>query len=159
DFLLASDLSSREIVLGKLLARLAPPALLLLAGLPVLSLVQLLGGADPLLILGGVVLGALSAVGPGSVAVFVSVFAAEPWGAALRTYLTAAGYFLLSTCCFMPLMYPTGSLPELGTAARIATAGNPFNGITRLRQVAHGDSPAEVLAEVLGDSLIFNGLV
>ncbi len=52
-FLLTTDLSNREIVLGKLLARLATLTLLLLVGLPVLSFTQFFGGVDPGLVLGG----------------------------------------------------------------------------------------------------------
>src|SRR5262249_26378154 len=53
DFLLATDLSSREIVLGKLAARLATMLVLLVTGLPVLSLLQMLGGVPPELLLAG----------------------------------------------------------------------------------------------------------
>src|SRR5207248_7583874 len=53
EFLLATDLSSREIVLSKLTACLANLTLLVLAGLPVISLMQLLGGVEPRLLLAG----------------------------------------------------------------------------------------------------------
>src|SRR5438094_417338 len=51
EYLLATDLRNREIVLGKLASRLANLALLVVAGLPVLSLLQFLGGVDPDLML------------------------------------------------------------------------------------------------------------
>lgn len=50
DFLLATDLSSHEIVLGMLAARLANLSLLILTGLPVLGFLQFLGGVDPNLV-------------------------------------------------------------------------------------------------------------
>jgi len=46
EFLLATDLSRREILLGKFFARLAQMATLLLVGLPILAIVQLFGGID-----------------------------------------------------------------------------------------------------------------
>src|SRR2546427_357840 len=55
DYLLASDLSNAEIVFGKLLSRLAYLALIMLTGLPFLSLLQLLGGVDPSLVVVGLV--------------------------------------------------------------------------------------------------------
>jgi ABC-type transport system involved in multi-copper enzyme maturation permease subunit len=50
-YLLASRLSGPEIVVGKLLARMLHVAVLLSVGFPVLSLLVLLGGIDPWLIL------------------------------------------------------------------------------------------------------------
>jgi hypothetical protein len=53
DFLLATDLRGREIVLGKLVPRLAQLSLVILTGLPILGFLQLLGGVDPNLLLVG----------------------------------------------------------------------------------------------------------
>ena len=47
EFMLATDLRNREIVLSKLLSRLANMTLLLLTGLPILSMLQFIGGVDP----------------------------------------------------------------------------------------------------------------
>src|SRR5262245_25188135 len=52
-FLLATPLDSRTIVLGKLAARLAQVAMVLLAGVPVLCALQFFGGLDPALVLFG----------------------------------------------------------------------------------------------------------
>ncbi len=49
-YLLASPLTSGEIVLGKLLARMLHVAIFLAIGLPVMSLLTLIGGVDPLLV-------------------------------------------------------------------------------------------------------------
>src|SRR5262249_21346198 len=53
ELLLVTDLSDGEIVLGVLTSRLARLLLLVLTGLPVLSLLPLLGGVDPRLVLTG----------------------------------------------------------------------------------------------------------
>lgn len=76
DFLLATDLRDREIVLGKLAARLANMLLLLLTGLPVLSLLQFLGGVDPNLVLAGFVAIVFTVLGLGSLSILVSAMRA-----------------------------------------------------------------------------------
>jgi ABC-type transport system involved in multi-copper enzyme maturation permease subunit len=73
EFLLTTDLDSREIVLGKLLARLGQVALLLLAGLPVLGAVQFLGGVEPELVFAGFAATALTALSLAGVAMLASV--------------------------------------------------------------------------------------
>jgi len=55
EFLLATDLRNREIVLSKLASRYCNLGLLVLTGLPVLSLAQFMGGVDPDLVLAGFV--------------------------------------------------------------------------------------------------------
>ena len=45
--MLMTDLTNREIVVGKLAARLAPILSLIACTLPVLELLTLLGGVDP----------------------------------------------------------------------------------------------------------------
>src|SRR5262249_1342272 len=55
DHLLVTHLRDREIILGKLAARLASLTLLVMTGLPVLGLMLFLGGVDPNLVLFGFV--------------------------------------------------------------------------------------------------------
>ncbi|MDB5350480.1 MAG: hypothetical protein JWN86_1727 [Planctomycetota bacterium] len=50
-YLLASQLTSAEIVLGKLMARMLHVAVFLAIGLPIMSLLSLFGGVDPLLVM------------------------------------------------------------------------------------------------------------
>ncbi len=94
EFLLATDLHNREIVFSKLLARLASLALLLLTGLPVLGLLQLLGGVDPDLVLGAFVGTALLMLTLASLGVLVSLYNRRTWDAVFRTYMIAGiGFF------------------------------------------------------------------
>src|SRR5688500_12193841 len=51
EFLLATDLRDREIVFGKLASRVGALLLLLMAGLPILGMLQFFGGIDPDLVL------------------------------------------------------------------------------------------------------------
>jgi ABC-type transport system involved in multi-copper enzyme maturation permease subunit len=51
EFLLATDLANREIIFGKMIARIGNLMLFLITGLPVLSLIQFFGGIDPAILL------------------------------------------------------------------------------------------------------------
>lgn len=94
--LLAADLTSAEIVLGKWLGRLAQVAVLALAGLPILALMGGLGqlGAATLLFL--VVLSGVFTAGLAAVSVFASVRSTQTRDAVLRVYAWAAAGGLLA---------------------------------------------------------------
>lgn len=96
ELLLATDLTSREIVLGKLASRTANMLLLLLTGLPILALTQLLGGIDPNLVLLGFAFSILWVVSLSSVALLVSTYARSSLGALGGTY---AWVVLPGACC------------------------------------------------------------
>lgn len=82
----ATDLTSREIVLGKLGARLAPVLALMAYGLPVLALGSFLGGIDLVEVLGAELVTAGTAVLCCSLALLVSVWARKPHQAVLLSY-------------------------------------------------------------------------
>lgn len=94
--LLASDLLDREIILGKLVSRLAHLVLLLLAGVPILSLLQLLGGVDPALLAGSFVLTLFTAVGVGALSMLCSVMCRRTRDAILFTYVWVGVYQVCS---------------------------------------------------------------
>ena len=52
EFILATDLNNREIVLGKAVSRLLNLSMFLLAGLPIVAFLQFLGGVDFVLVMG-----------------------------------------------------------------------------------------------------------
>lgn len=74
-FLLTTTLSDHEIVLGKLAARLAFTVMILLAGLPVLALMQVMGGVDPQLLAAGFVATAATLISAAGVGAAVSITA------------------------------------------------------------------------------------
>jgi len=86
-YLLASQLTSREIVLGKLTSRVLVLALLVAATLPITSLVSLFGGVDPWLITMMFLLSLTTCWLLSAVAILVSVHARRPRGAILFTYV------------------------------------------------------------------------
>jgi ABC-type transport system involved in multi-copper enzyme maturation permease subunit len=86
EFLLATDLSNREVVLGMLGARLANLGLLVLTGLPILALLQVLGGVDFNLVLAGFLATFMVMLSVGSMSILVSVYARTALGAVVQTY-------------------------------------------------------------------------
>jgi ABC-type transport system involved in multi-copper enzyme maturation permease subunit len=96
DFLLATDLHNREIVLSKQVARLANMTLLILTGLPILALLQFLGGVEPGLLLAAFAATGLTTLGLGSLSIVCSVYNRKPRNAIVLTYLTMAAYLAIS---------------------------------------------------------------
>jgi ABC-type transport system involved in multi-copper enzyme maturation permease subunit len=81
-----TDLTDREIVLGKLGARLVPVLALLACGVPVLALGSFLGGIDLAAVLGAELVTAGTAVVCCSLAFLASVWARKPHQALLLAY-------------------------------------------------------------------------
>lgn len=99
EFLLATDLSDREIVLGMMAARLGNLFLLVLTGLPVLSLFEFLGGVDPELVLAGFVATGMTVLSLGGVSILMSVLSKTPLSALVRSYLWGFGYLCILLFC------------------------------------------------------------
>jgi ABC-type transport system involved in multi-copper enzyme maturation permease subunit len=110
DALLATDLRNREIVLSTYLSRLANLILLILAGLPILAILQLMGGVDPNLVLAGFVAVGLTAISLAALGTVNSLYARKPRDAVTRTYLMFAAYVILSGLSWLLL------LPQLNLA-------------------------------------------
>src|SRR5207247_2621258 len=69
EFMLATDLNNHEIILSKLLSRLANITLFVLTGLPILSILQFVGGVDAELMLYGFAGTGLTMVGIASISI------------------------------------------------------------------------------------------
>ncbi len=104
ELLFTSHLSDREIVLGKLLARLAHLGGVFLAGAPVLCLTLLWGGVSaPALVAGFAVVGAtLFSVGGASV--LCSVLSRTTLAALVSSYAVVAVFSLFCLCSPIPLV-------------------------------------------------------
>src|SRR5262245_8353139 len=105
-FLLTSHLTNREIILGKLLTRLLQVGLLVLTGLPVLGLLQFMGGVEPLLVLGSFAALILTGLSLGSLGLACAVFAKKPQNAAWRAYQIVLLYAGLSAVSIWGLDLP-----------------------------------------------------
>lgn len=84
--LLITDLSSAEIVLGKLAARLVPVVTMVVCAFPVLTLLTLLGGVDPNGLIGALLVTIGVAVLGSSLALLLSLWARRTHEALLGTY-------------------------------------------------------------------------
>ena len=83
-------------MLGLYVARLAKLGMLLLASLPIVSLVQFMGGIEPGLVLAGFAALGLSLAGLGGLCIANSILCRRPLDAMLRTYAMALAYLVLS---------------------------------------------------------------
>ena len=90
--MLATDLCNREIVLSKLASRLGNICLLVLTGLPILSLTEFLGGVDPDLVLVGFAATGMTMLGVASISILCSVYARKSAVAVLSSYMFIASY-------------------------------------------------------------------
>jgi ABC-type transport system involved in multi-copper enzyme maturation permease subunit len=118
DFLLLTDLSNREIVLGMLGARLAKLLLLMMTGLPVLSLLEFLGGVDPDLVLAGFVATCMLMASLGSVSILASVHARTALGAVIVSYLVTLLLFVIAFLPFLPAAQAFFVVTNPGLAGR-----------------------------------------
>jgi ABC-type transport system involved in multi-copper enzyme maturation permease subunit len=100
EFLLATDLRDREILFGKFASRFGGILLFILAGLPVLGLLQFFGGIDPDLVVVGVTATLVSALSLAAVSIAASVLSRKARDAIALTYLLVVAYMLLSFAAF-----------------------------------------------------------
>jgi ABC-type transport system involved in multi-copper enzyme maturation permease subunit len=115
--LFTTALTNRDIILGKMLARLAHVGGVLLVGLPVLSLAQLWGGVDVRTLLGGFMVTALTLLSVGAVCMLCSVMARTVLRATVLAYVLTG---LLACGCFC---YPFSPIVIVLTLARMPDGG------------------------------------
>jgi ABC-type transport system involved in multi-copper enzyme maturation permease subunit len=100
DFLLVTALSAREIVFGKLAARVAVLFTLILAGLPVLALLQFVGGIEPRLPLLAAGVTLATVVSASALSVACSVVLPRTREAVVLAYAVPAAYLIASFAWF-----------------------------------------------------------
>jgi ABC-type transport system involved in multi-copper enzyme maturation permease subunit len=183
EFLLATDLRGREIVFGKLLARVGNLSLFILTGLPVLSLMQFFGGIDPGLLLASFAITALTAASLAGLGILLSVQRRRARDAIILTYLAAAGYVtIVSACWLIPpalaeyrqatrqsrpaAVSATGQVPQppddewVWDTVKWLNAGNPFSGLGQVIAAINSGTPpvADVVGEVVERYALVHGL-
>lgn len=94
DLLFTTTLRDREIVLGKLGSRLAIMTLLVLCGLPIVNLILLFGGVDPLAVLRAETATLLGMFFAGSVTMYFSTISKSPTAALVRSIWWMAVWLL-----------------------------------------------------------------
>jgi ABC-type transport system involved in multi-copper enzyme maturation permease subunit len=117
ELLFTTHLSNAEIVLGKLTSRIIHLIGFVLAGFPILSLIQFWGGIDMLLIVGNLVNTLLNIITLGSMCLLASVLAKTVAGAVMTCYaiVLPPGF-----CC----MFTLRGFPFVLQDARSGGAGN-----------------------------------
>lgn len=168
DYLLTTDLKNREIILGKLVSRLANLVLFFLAGLPILSLIQLFGGISPELLWSGFAATLLSLVSLSSISLWFSTQAKKPRDAIVLSYLLVICYYAgwgLIVLAAYAIDRSWGPNSEFTAAAATAQAlfesGHLIAAYLRMhREVMAGSGSYQ---NILGDLLlrygIFHGVV
>lgn len=170
EFLLATDLRNREIVLSLAASRLANLGLVILSGLPVLGLMQLLGGVDPLLLLSGFAATGITMTSLTGLGMVASVYAHLPRQAILRTYGCALAYLALSGFSWVLTTTTLGwaSFPSTASWTSPVTVedlvyafnyGNPVAMVVQLWEAMRtGGELADLLPAALGKYALFHGL-
>lgn len=105
DFLLSSPLTSREIVFGKMAARLVYVAGVVLTGLPVLVLTMFFGGVDGATLLAGYGITLLTMLSLGAYSLNLAVIHDTLRAVLFRAYGAVLGLTLFGFCCgcfFLP---------------------------------------------------------
>lgn len=176
EFILATDLRNREIVLSKLVSRLANIFLLTLVGLPILGFLQFLGGVDPGLVLAGFAATALTVLSLASVSIFFSVMVRRTRDAIALSYMTVLAYVLLSGGGYILLkVNPTwGSFPSFDDGKGVWTSPVTLDDLVNwlnsgnilvaifgklVAAVSGGGGLDDDLPKILRDYAIFHGLV
>jgi ABC-type transport system involved in multi-copper enzyme maturation permease subunit len=177
EFLLATDLGSREIVFGKLLARLGNLGLFVITGLPVLSLMQFFGGIDPGLLLASFEVTALTALSLGGLGILLSVQRRRARDAIILTYLAAFGYVAISSAAWAvpPIIEANSQMPGparsvgrsnapqdfewLWDTVQWINAGNPISGLVQVViEFERGRSVNDKLNEIMERYALFHGV-
>lgn len=156
EFMLTTDLTRREIVFGKLASRLGLLTLLVLAGLPVISCAQLLGGISPMLLWCGFAATAVTLFSLTNVTLLVSTYARRVRDALFNSYLVIVGYLIFWG--FLRLFFwllkldnvPPTPLAIMDDILEVYELPNPFMAIYDLREFVQrtggmGNRPVELL--------------
>jgi ABC-type transport system involved in multi-copper enzyme maturation permease subunit len=169
EFVLATDLRDREIVLGKLAARLVNLGFIVLTGVPILAMLQVLGGVDPGLMAAGFAATVLTLLSLAALSILYSTLVRRARDAIILTYLTVPAYLIASALTLL-LLQPPGWASFPSTAAWQSpvtlehvvgwlNAGNLVYAFVEVIGAYGSGSLSGVLADALGRYALFHGLV
>jgi ABC-type transport system involved in multi-copper enzyme maturation permease subunit len=165
EYILATDLRNREIVLGKFVARLVNLTVLIMAGLPILSAVQFMGGIDPNLLLAGFAGTGLTMLSIASISIFASTVCRRTRDAIIIVYMAILTYFggwAVTEAAFAYFSAPVLNSPAwlLEIMAWVVypfRAGNPIYAIAQTMR--SGTVLGSVVWSELEQYAIFHGLL
>jgi len=143
-FLLVTDLTGREIVFGKLAARVGALLTLVIAGLPIVSFMQFFGGIEPLFLLISVSMTFVSVVSLTAVSMAASVLMSRTRDALLLAYAVPGAYMY----CSLAGLDSTRrvSEPQLRAIVEAFSVGNPFYAANEMGRTFSGvDIPSAAI--------------
>jgi len=168
EFMLATDLRNREIVLSKLAARLANLFMIVLIGLPILSFLQFMGGIDPNLMLIGFAATLVTAISLAGFSMLCSVYFKKPRDAIVCAYLGPFTYIVVGLLAEAARHNPSWGLavsylwqggPSVSDMINIFNSGNVFTSLIQVGMAFDrrgSGSVATVLLSVWRDYTIFH---
>jgi ABC-type transport system involved in multi-copper enzyme maturation permease subunit len=167
EFMLATDLRGREILLGKLAGRMAHMTLYLLAGLPIVALLQLLGGIDPDLLLASFAVTILTFVSLAALSILFSTLMRRSRDAIVITCIAIFAYHILSGSLYLLLQLNSLRSWSMVISDRVITAEQLIdfaNGGNLITQVVHvikamefgGQDIGTILRSLLEDYTLFH---
>ena len=167
DYLLTTDLTNREIILGKLVSRLANLALFFIAGLPILSLIQLFGGVSPELLWCGFAATLLSLISLSSISLWFSMQMKKPRDAIVLSYLLVICYYLgwgllvlIERWLTLAFGAEDGFVEAFGAGRSVYESGNLIAAYLHLEDVTRkSGSYQNILTDLLVRYAIFHGAV
>lgn len=126
EYLFATDLTNREIVLGKLAAQLIQLGYVLLAGVPVLALVMLMGGVAPEQLVAVFLIAVSTLITVTVLAVAVSVWSPRVRDAITRVYLILFAVLVLPGIIIQPMLSALSLYEWIGPLNDFLLFVNPF---------------------------------
>jgi ABC-type transport system involved in multi-copper enzyme maturation permease subunit len=129
--LLLTDITPAGIIIGKMLARVCQLVLLLLAGVPVLAILFLMGGIDPALLIASFALTLFSMLSVASFSLYLTVNIARPGEAIMSAYI---GFILIQLLTFVPCIGCVDRVIIPAGVANPLSSLNPISGYIELLQ-------------------------
>jgi ABC-type transport system involved in multi-copper enzyme maturation permease subunit len=129
EYLFATDLTNREIVIGKLVARLLHIGCLVLVGLPILSLAMLMGGIAPEQLAAVFMVTFSTMVFVAVLAVTISVWSEKVREAFTKVYLVLFALLVVPGAMFLPMASALGVGHIVEPLVSPLVAGNPFTAL------------------------------
>jgi hypothetical protein len=168
--LLCAPLEDREILFGKLASRLGVLVLTLLAGLPPLALLQLIGGVSPEILIAAVLGTGTTLLSVAAVSLFWSATMARTRDAVIASYLTPLLYLLVcgGTTAVVQPGGPASVMwggkwvtpPAVQAVADVVRAGNPFTAAeSAMRALEKGVTGEEAFWATVRHYCHFHGLI
>jgi ABC-type transport system involved in multi-copper enzyme maturation permease subunit len=157
EYLFASSLSNAEIVLGKLAARLVHVVYLVLAGVPILALMMLLGGIAPEALLSLTIITLVTVLAVSTLSIAISVWSPRARDAVTRSYLVL--FVLLVIPLMVSSLPPSEFYRVIEPVNRQFMAANPFMVLTPIITASSGSTIAQGFASDMLFASIRNNLI